>query len=155
MKVEEGKVVKLEYTITTEQGALIESSAGRGEPIVFIFGTHSGLPEGVNEHLVGMDVGEEKEFSLPPEKAFGTIDSGPTKTLPKNALPKDVDVKVGASFQAEMRGTKQTVNFFVVENLANEVVVRLVHPLAGKTIKLKVKVLDVQDAPPPQESPAN
>lgn len=152
MKVEEGKVVTLEYTITTEKGELIESSAGRGAPLTFLFGTHSGLPEGVNEHLVGLEVDEEKDFSLPPEKAFGKIDSGPTKKLPKSALPKGVDVKVGSSFQAEMRGTNQTINFVVIENLADEVVVRLVHPLAGKTINFKAKVLEVREPLPGEYS---
>ncbi len=145
MKVEEGKVVVLEYTITTDTGELIESSAGRGEPLTFLFGSQSGLPDGINEHLAGMAKDEEKDFSLPPEKAFGTKDSGPTKTLPKTALPKDADIKVGMSFQAEMKGTTQTVNFVVTENLADQIVVRLVHPLAGKTIKVKAKILDVKE----------
>ena len=148
MKVEEGKVVVLEYTITTDKGELIESSAGRGAPLTFVFGTASGLPEGMNEHLKEMEVDEEKDFALPPEKAFGTIDSGPTKKLPKSALPQGVDIKVGSSFQAEMRGTNQTVNFIVTENLADEVVVRLVHPLAGKTIQVKAKVIEVREPLP-------
>ena len=148
MKVTEGKVVSLEYTITTEKGELIESSAGRGTPLTFVFGTASGLPDGMNEHLKDMDEDEEKDFSLPPEKAFGTIDSGPTKALPKNALPDDVEIKVGSSFQAEMRGTNQTVNFVVTEIKADEVVVRLVHPLAGKTINVKAKILEVREPLP-------
>ena len=145
MKVQEGKVVVLEYTITTDKGSLIESSAGRGEPLTFIFGTNCGLPEGVNEHLLDMEEGEEKDFTLPPEKAFGTADSGPTKTIPKSMLPEDTEAKVGASFEAEMRGTNQTVNFVVTENLGDQIVVRLVHPLAGKTINIKAKVLEVKE----------
>ena len=37
MRVEDGKVVTLEYTITTEKGELIESSAGSGGPLTFLF----------------------------------------------------------------------------------------------------------------------
>ena len=154
MKVEEGKVVTLEYTITTEKGELIESSAGRGAPLTFIFGSNCGLPEGVNEHLAGMDENEEKDFALPPEKAFGTPDSGPTMRLSKTAFPGDVDIKVGASFQGDMPGTNQTVNFVVTENLGEEVVVRLIHPLAGKTINVKAKILEVRE-PAPDEKPAD
>ena len=145
MKVEEGKVVTLEYTITTEKGELIESSAGRGGPLTFIFGTNSGLPPGFNDELVGMELNEEKEFDVPPEKAFGTVDSGPTMKLPKSSFPAEIEIKVGASFQGEMPGTNQTVNFVVTENIGDEVTVRLIHPLAGKTIHVKTKLLEIRD----------
>ena len=62
MKVKEGKLVTLEYTITTEQGELIESSIGRGEPLTFIFGNDCGLPAGVTESLLGLEENEEKSF---------------------------------------------------------------------------------------------
>lgn len=150
MKVETGKMVTLEYTITSEKGELIESSAGRGDPLTFVFGTDCGLPPGMNDHLNGLEENEEKDFSLPPEQAFGTTDSGPTMKLAKNAFPEGVDIKVGASFQGEMPGTNQTVNFVVTENLGDEVVVRLIHPLAGKTICIKAKVLCVRE-PNPEE----
>lgn len=148
MKVEEGKMVTLEYTITSEKGELIESSVGRGGPLTFLFGAHSGLPEGINEELRNLGENDEKDFSLPPDKAFGTTDSGPTMKLPKNAFPEGTNIKVGASFQGDLPGTTQTINFVVIENLANEVVVRLIHPLAGKTINVKTKVLGVRDATP-------
>ena len=148
MRVEDGKVVTLEYTITTEKGELIESSAGSGGPITFLFGSHSGLLPGMTEALVGLAKDNEKDFDIPPEKAFGTPDSGPTMRLPKTAFPTDLDIKIGASFQGEMPGTNQTVNFVVTENLGDEVVVRLIHPLAGKTIHIKAKVLDVREPTP-------
>ena len=74
MKVEEKKVVTLDYIITTEKGELIESSAGRGDPLVFLFGK-SGMLPGLDEALRGMEKGEEKEFDLPPE-AIVTVGAG-------------------------------------------------------------------------------
>jgi len=38
MKVEKGKKVTMEYTITTDKGELIESSLGRGMPLSFVVG---------------------------------------------------------------------------------------------------------------------
>ena len=98
MKVEEGKIVTLKYTITTEKGEMIESSAGRGEPLVFLFGK-SGMLPGLDEAVRGMEVGDEREFDLPPEKAFGTIDSGPTMDILKTRLPDDTETKVGSMFE--------------------------------------------------------
>jgi FKBP-type peptidyl-prolyl cis-trans isomerase SlyD len=147
MKVEPDKVVSMEYTIQTEKGELIESSAGRGEPLVFLYGA-SGLLPGLDEQLFGMEENEEKEFDLPPEKAFGTIDSGPTMTISKSQFPKDAKVEVGTSFQADMPGSNQTVNFVVIEDHVNVALVRLIHPLAGRTIHIKTKILQVRDAKP-------
>ena len=145
MQVEEGKFVTLEYTITTEKGEMIESSAGRGGPISFLFG-RSGLIPGLDEALRGMADGEEKEFDLPPEKAFGTIESGPTMVIPKTRMPKGDAIKVGSMFEADLPGTNQTVNMVVVEDRVNDVQVRLIHPLAGKTIHIKAKILNLRDA---------
>ena len=147
MKVETGKLVTLEYTITTLQGEMIESSVGRGEPLSFVFGTDSGLPNGVVEGLEGMSEGEEKEFDIPPEKAFGTVDSGPTMTLPKSAFPEDTDIKVGGSFEGSLPNSDQTVKFIIIENLSDKVMVRLIHPLAGKTLHIQAKILELTDAP--------
>lgn len=147
MNVEEGKIVTLEYTITTQQGELIESSAGRGGPLVFLFGS-SPLPPGLEEELRGMGAGTEKEFDLPPEKAFGTVDSGPTMEILKTRLPEGASTKVGSMFQADLPGTNQTVNFSVVEDRINDIKVRLIHPLAGKTIHVKANVVAVRAATP-------
>jgi len=147
MKVEEGKVVTLEYTITTEKGEIIESSAGRGEPLAFLFGK-SGLIPGLDEGIRGMEQGEEKEFTLPPEQAFGTLDSGPTMALKKTQLPKGTEYKVGLMFEAELPGTGQQVIFAILEDRVNDITVRLIHPLAGKTIQIKAKIESIREASP-------
>lgn len=144
MKVEEGKIVTLEYTITTDKGEMIESSAGRGGPIVFPFGK-SGIIPGLSEELRGMTAGEEKEIILPPEKAIGEPKSWPTKVIKKAEIPKGVDTKVGSLFEAGTVGN-QVIKFAVLEDRLNEVLVRLIPPLAGKTLKIKAKIADVKDA---------
>ncbi len=144
MKVENGKKVTLEYTITTQQGELIESSIGRGEPLTFVFGGESGLPVGITEGLIGMSERDEREFDIPPEKAFGTAESGPTMNLPKSAFPEDVNIQVGASFEGNLQNADETVKFVVTENLGDKVVVRLIHPLAGKQLHIQAKVLKIE-----------
>lgn len=143
MKVEESKIITLEYTITTDKGEMIESSAGRGGPLVFPFGK-SGLIPGLSEELRGMEAGEEKEIVLPPEKAIGEPKTWPTKLIRKVELPDGVSTKVGSMFEATLPGNQQ-VKFAVLEDRTNEVLVRLIPPLAGKTLKIKAKVTDVKE----------
>ena len=147
MKVENGKRVALEYTITTKQGELIESSIGRGEPLSFVFGSDTGLPNGVTEQLDGLEENEEREFEVPPEKAFGTIESGPEMILPTSAFPEETKIEKGESFEGTMPNSDQTVKFVVLENMGEKVKVRLIHPLAGKTIHIQAKILSVTDGP--------
>ncbi len=146
MKVEAGKKITIEYTITTQQGELIESSNGRGEPLTFVFGGEIGLPVGITEGLLGMEEGEEKEFDIPPEKAFGTAESGPTKIMSKGEFPADAEIRIGASFEAYVPHSDETVKFVVVENLGEKVVVRLIHPLADKTLRISAKIVRVEDS---------
>ena len=145
MKVEPGKIITLDYIITTEKGELIESSAGRGDPLVFVHG-QGGLLPGVDARLDDMEEGDEKEFVLPPEEAFGTTDSGPTMVINKQSLPDNAQTAVGSMFQGEVPGTNQTVNFVVMEDRASEVMVRLIHPLAGKTIHVKATIIKIEES---------
>jgi FKBP-type peptidyl-prolyl cis-trans isomerase 2 len=144
MKVEAGKVVTLEYTITTDKGEMIESSVGRGGPLVFTFGA-SGFMPGLNAEMEGMEAGQEKDITLPPEKVVGEPKSWPTKVIRKVEIPKGVSTKVGTLFEAGASGN-QMIKFAVLEDRTNDVLVRLIPPLAGKTLRIKVKVLDVKDA---------
>ena len=144
MKVQDGKVITLEYTITTDKGEMIESSVGKGFPLVFEFGK-SGIIPGLSEHLRGMEVGEENEFLLPPEEAIGEPKSWPTKVIKKSELPKEVSTKVGTLFEAGAMGN-QIVQFAVLEDRINDVFVRLIPPLAGKTLKVKAKIIHIKDA---------
>ena len=146
MTVENGKLITMEYKITKENGELIESSAGSGAPLVFICGK-SGLLPGLDAKIVGMDVDEEKDFDLPPEEAFGTTDSGPTMTIAKTRLPDGAETKVGSMFEAAMPGTNQPVKFVILEDRVSDIEVRLIHPLAGETIKIWAKVNKIEDAP--------
>lgn len=144
MKVEEGKIITLEYTITTDKGEMIESSAGTGKPLVFPFG-QSGLLPGVDEAIRGMESGEDKEITLSPEKAIGEPKTWPTMEIKKTQLPEGAETKVGSMFEAAMAGN-QNVKFAVLEDRVNDVLVRLIPPLAGKTLVIKVKVTDVKEA---------
>ncbi|NMC72139.1 MAG: peptidylprolyl isomerase [Myxococcales bacterium] len=143
MKVESGKIVKLEYKLTKKNGELIESSSVKG-PIEFVVGRGHFLP-GLEAKLVGMEAGESKTFYLSPEEGFGAKDSGPTREMPKSDFPENTEFKVGARFSAKLPGGIE-VYFEVIENKIDTVVVRLHHPLEGETITAEVTVLEVQEA---------
>ena len=159
MKIAPDTVVTLSYDITNQAGEIIESSDISG-PISFLAG-RSGMIPGLDKRLVGLEAGTEHTFEFPPEEAFGRVEDGPTRAIPRKEFPAGAMLEVGSEFEAGMGGG-QTVKLRVVDSNVDEVTVRLVHPLAGQRITMTVKVEavraataaekesgEVQSAPPP------
>jgi len=146
MKIQAERVVTLEYKLSTDTG-LIESSVGRGAPVAFIHGRGFMLP-GLDSRLEGLETGDKKEFELQPDEAFGTIEQQQKKTIPKTEFPKDATFKEGMKFQAKLPGSEMQITLEVIEVLDEEVVVRMIHPYAGKVINCEITVIGVRAATP-------
>jgi len=140
MKVEQGKKVKIEYELGIEGGDTIESSARRG-PLEYVHGDGKMLP-GLEKRIEGMSVGEERDGVIPPAEAYGTEESLPTLEIPRANFPKSEELEVGQPFEAK-DASGNPIRFKVVAVDGDKVTVRLDHPLAGKAIRFRVKVLDV------------
>jgi FKBP-type peptidyl-prolyl cis-trans isomerase 2 len=142
MKVEKGKRVRIEYELKIEGGDVIESSAQRG-PLEFVHGDGKMLP-GFEKRMEGMSKGEERDGVIPAAEAFGTEDSLPTMQLARAHFPSSEPLELGKAFEAKDAGGNP-VRFKVIKIEGNEVTVRLDHPLAGKAIRFKVKVLEISE----------
>jgi peptidylprolyl isomerase len=142
MKVEQGKKIKMEYELGVEGGETIESSESRG-PIEFICGSGAMLA-GLEKAIEGMEAEQEREGVIPAEEAFGTLESLPTKDLTREDFPEGEEVEVGKVFEAK-DPAGNVVKFTVVEMEGDKIVVRFDHPLAGKDIRYKVKILEISD----------
>jgi FKBP-type peptidyl-prolyl cis-trans isomerase SlyD len=147
--VKDGMVVSLQYTLSGEDGKVIESNKGK-EPVKYIQGEKTGMPTGLERELVGMKVGQEKHVRL--ENAYGTVNPRAFQEIPKNQIPPNEmkQIKVG-SMVPLTTPNGDTIGAPVSEIKERSIVVNLNHPMAGKTLVFDVKVLDVQPAPPPPE----
>lgn len=134
MKIEAGMKVKLDVTISVD-GQVIESAATRGGPLEYVHGHHA-LPLGLEDQLVGLEVGAEKKGDL-------SVDI-PKVEMKKSEFPKDFKVEVGGRFVAKRDG--QDVEMEIVSKKDDLVEVRPFHPLSGKTLKYEVKILDIAKA---------
>lgn len=143
MQVAEGTVVTLAYDITNESGEIIESSDISG-PITFIHG-RSGLIPGLDKQLLGLEQGTERTFEFPPEEAFGRLEDAPRRTFPRSEFPPDVELSVGAEFEAKLP-SGQPIQLRVVEVEDDSLTAAVVHPLAGQRIGMSVSVLAVRSA---------
>ena len=138
--VTEGKSVKVTYTLTVD-GKVVDSSKGR-DPLQFKVGSHAVIP-GFEKAVMGMKVGEKKSFRVSPEEGYGKVKPEAIREIPKKELPSEITPKAGMTLYAEGKnGRRFPVR---IEQVKKDVVVmNFNHPLAGKTLKFDVEVVDIK-----------
>jgi len=139
MTVKKGDKVKIDYNGTLEDGTVFDTSEGK-QPIEFEVGSGMVIP-GFDAALIGMKKGEEKNITLPPEKAYGPRNPDMLKKIPRDKLPADQEPKKGMVL---MIGTQQGQFPAKIEEVGDkEITVDLNHPMSGKTLNFKLKVVEI------------
>lgn len=136
---EEGSTVQLEYTLSLEDGEVVDSNRG-GEPLTLTLGRRD-LIAGVEAALDGMRAGEAKRVTVKPEEGYGHVDPAAQLEVPKDRVPPEVTVGTPLAAQSAS-GQVRVVR--VKEIKTDTVVLDLNHPLAGKTLHFDLRVLDVR-----------
>jgi FKBP-type peptidyl-prolyl cis-trans isomerase 2 len=148
MKIAAGLSVRIEYELSVKGGEVIESSARSG-PLTYVQGQGRMLP-GLESRLVGLEPGDEKRGEIPAREAFGTEDTLPIKEMPRRDFPKDAKLEPGSVFEAKSP-TGEPLRLKIVSATSAQVKARLLHPLVGRDLAFRVKVLLVSNphVPPP------
>ncbi len=123
--------VLYEITVPGERGLNVRD-VGR-----FVQGQHQLLPA-LERIVTGMTTGDEKKVELSAEDGFGPYDVNKKKTVPRTELPagtKEGDV-------LEDRAGKPVT---VTQLSDRSAVMDYNHPLAGKHLSVKIKILGVED----------
>ncbi|MAG78730.1 peptidylprolyl isomerase [archaeon] len=139
MKVEKGNKIKVDYTGTLEDGSVFDSSEKHGQPLEFEVGSGQ-IIKGFDDAVIGMEKGDEKEIEIPSNQAYGEPNEQLIQKLPKDKLP--AEIKEGATLISKMPNGQQ-IPAKVVKIDENEVTVDLNHPLAGKNLKFKIKIVEI------------
>lgn len=146
--VKDGALVSLQYSLSEEDGKLIESNKGK-DPLKYTHGSKQIVP-GLEKELTGMKVGGEKRVTVKPEDGYGVVNAKAFQEVPKEQIPAN-GLKVGATLAAKgPHGQEIPVRIHEIKE--KTVVLDLNHPMAGKTLLFDIKILDVQ-ASVPSSSP--
>ncbi|HEB70338.1 MAG TPA: peptidylprolyl isomerase [Desulfobulbus sp.] len=138
--IADGKIVSIEYTLTLENGEILESSSVQ-EPLTYTHGSGELMP-GLEEVLTGMEEGEQCEGTLTPEKGYGPHTAEALIEIPRDHLPPEA-WNEGALLQAA--GPKgEQIEGIVTALKENSAVVDFNHPLAGKCLGFTVKILRIR-----------
>jgi FKBP-type peptidyl-prolyl cis-trans isomerase SlyD len=144
VKITKHAVAALEYTLTDDDGELLDSSRGRG-PLAYIHGIGNLIP-GLEQELEGKTAGDALSVRIAAADAYGERDESMVHTVPRDQLPQGAPIKVGMQLQAEGEGGTHVVRVVGVE--ADSVKLDANHPLAGVPLNFDVKVVEVRGATP-------
>jgi len=140
MRIAKDTVVTLTYKVADLQGRLLEQSK---EPLAYLHGGYDNTLPKIEEALDGKEPGYQTTLELQPEDAFGVRDESLVRTIPKSEFPPGV--KVGGQLEGTTESGQPHV-FHVMKIKGDTVHLDGNHPLAGKSVKISVKVVSVRAA---------
>ena len=138
LPIDSGTTVTLHFSLTLENGHIVDSNFD-ASPATFTVGDGNLLP-GFESPLMGLVDGDEREFSILPENAFGQHNPQNVQAVERNNF-EDGELELGTMFSFQ-NGDGELPGV-VVEVQDNEVMVDFNHPLAGQIILFTVKIISV------------
>lgn len=140
MKIEKNSVVELDYKLMDLEGKVWESSA-EGGPWVYLHG-HGEVMPGLEGKLLGKAIGQKIKVDFGPDEAYGPYEDDLKTEVPREAFEEVKGLTEGMRLAAE--GSDGVHAVMVREIRDDVVIIDANHPLAGKAVKVEVKVLSVR-----------
>ena len=136
-----GKVCRVHYTGTFDDGTLFDSSHHRGQPLEFICAVGMMIP-GFDRAVVDMAPGDVVDVHLEPEEAYGMPREDLIIALPKNLLPDADQLKVGDQVILSNPMGQQFPSTVVACD-ETSVTFDANHEMAGKALNFRIELLEV------------
>ena len=142
MEITEARVASIHYTLTDDDGEVIDKSP-ESQPLRYLHGAGNIVP-GLEKALAGRQVGDALKVDVEPEEGYGPRNERLVQVVPRNVFEGVDKVEPGMQFQAQSQRGPLLVT--VVEVGDAQVKIDGNHPLAGRTLHFDVEVADVRDA---------
>ncbi|HXG52295.1 MAG TPA: FKBP-type peptidyl-prolyl cis-trans isomerase [candidate division Zixibacteria bacterium] len=138
--IKDGSVVSFEYTLSDEEGNVLETNVGE-EPVTYTHGRHEIIP-GLENGMSGMEINEKRRLRVQPEDGYGPVHADYFKEVPRDEIPAS-GLIVGTVLRARgPHGEDFSVRVHEIKD--HTVVLDLNHPLAGKVLNFEVRVLSIE-----------
>ena len=147
MKIQKNYVVALAYELTVD-GKIVDSATEQ-QPLEYIHGNTMLIPR-FEEEVDGKEPGQEYAFTLSPEEGYGEHNPKLRFDIPKESFAVDgvvrEDLLVPGQVIPMLNSAGQVCHAQIIEVKDNDVTVDFNHPMAGKTLNFKGKVISVREA---------
>lgn len=144
MKIAKDSFVVIEYDLRLDDGSFIK---GETEPVSmnFIAGYGQLLPS-LEKRLLGLPQGAETQFVIPASEAFGEHDKDLVRSRTFIEFPAGLHLEPGKWAIAKNEDTQTQFGYFVREKTDSSVTIDYNHPLAGKDLHYRVRIVHVRQA---------
>ncbi|NVM25332.1 MAG: peptidylprolyl isomerase [Desulfobacterales bacterium] len=135
-----GDRVTVHYTGKLENGEVFANSKV-GEPFEFRIGKREVIP-GFEKGVIGMEVGETKTITVPPEEAYGPRSEELLVDVSKSALPENITPAIGEQLQIPQQDGNP-IRVTISDMSEDTVTLDANHPLAGITVTFNIQLIGV------------
>lgn len=142
MQIGERTVASFHYTLTDDDGNVIDSSADRA-PLTYLHGSGNIVP-GLEREMHGRKAGDVFNVVVAPEDGYGLPNPTMVQVVPREAFQGVEQLEVGMEFQAQTPQGPMSVSIAGIDG--DQVTVDGNHPLAGQALHFAIEVTDVRDA---------
>ncbi len=147
MAVKKGEWIKVEYEGTFDDGTVFDSTQmNGGTPLKFQVGVGQ-LIKGFDNSVINKNLGDEYSIRLEPSEAYGEHKEGMTQRVPKSQFPKGIDLQPGLMLM--VMGPQGQIPASIKSIEEKEVIIDLNHPMAGKVLNFKIKIIETNCEPDP------
>jgi len=141
MPIKIGDKVRVEYVGTLDDGTVFDSTERHGEPLEFEVGAGQVL-KGFEDAIIGMEKGEEKEIRLEPKDAYGEHKDELVQVIAKEQIPSIECPEIGMMLIVDLPSGLQ-LPAMITDVAEDTITIDFNHPLAGKALNFRIKILDV------------
>lgn len=135
-----GSKVSLEYSLSIDGGETVDSNIGN-EPLIYTQGNNEIIPA-LEEELSGLAAGDEKQVTLQPEEAYGTVNPEAFHEVSLDQIPENARQEGQLLLMQDQQGNQRQIK--ISEIREETALLDLNHPLAGKTLNFDIKVINVE-----------
>lgn len=142
MQISKNSVVTLNYTLTNDQGEILDES--QDGSFLYMHGA-GGIIPGLESLLEGKSAGDTFTAHIEPADGYGERDDSMVQVVPRDMFDKEHPIEEGIQFHAESpEGDMLTVTVTKVEG--DDITVDGNHPLAGIALNFDIKITDIREA---------
>jgi FKBP-type peptidyl-prolyl cis-trans isomerase SlyD len=142
MQVADNMAVSIHYTLTNDDGEVLDSSIG-DEALVYLQGAGN-IISGLEKALHGKVAGDKFNVRIAPEDAYGELTDDMIQVISRDMFEGIDDIEVGMQFHADVSFGSGVVTVVSIED--DNITIDGNHPLAGLALTFDVEVIDVRAA---------
>jgi FKBP-type peptidyl-prolyl cis-trans isomerase SlyD len=142
MQVANNMAVSIHYTLTNDEGEVIDSSIG-SDALVYLHGKGN-IISGLEKELIGKEVGEQFTVRIPAEDAYGEFMPERVQVIPRSMFEGIDHLEVGMQFHADVSSGPGVVA--IVDIDGDDITIDGNHPLAGVPLTFDVEIVNVRPA---------